>query len=548
MSLRTKGMLLALLLSQICLVGTLLMAQEQQPAPKWELFGGYSWSDPNATLHAVPSFSGPGITAGTPLSAPLKDQRKGFGTALTYNMNRWFGLTADFSAHFGGDRGNLFSASHTDDANMYTIGFGPKVTFRGEHVSPFIELLGGWNRLTPDGFDKDSRFGFLAGGGVDIDFTKHWSWRVIQGDYIHSDHRFGPGTLVDHTRVRGARLQTGVVYKLGGGPPPSAPAASCSASPTEVMTGEPVKVTATPSNFPKNRTLAYSWSSTGGKISGNEAIATVDTTGLAGGSYTATAKITDNKKSNAECSANFTVKEPAKNPPTISCSANPSTVKSGEASTITCDCKSPDGRQVSLSNWTASSGKISGTGNTATLDTAGAAAGAINVSATCSDDRGLTAQGSASVTVENPPPAPTASKVCEFEFNNKAKPARVDNAAKGCLDGAADSLLNSPNSKAVLVGEQGEKEKPKAPKLAAQRAVNAKAYLTSGENQKAVDPSRIEPRTGSATEQKVEVWVIPEGATFDQPGTSAVDEAKVKGQSRTAAPAKKARKKAAPAT
>ena len=242
------------------------------------------------------------------------------------------------------------------------------------------------------------------------------------------------------------------------------------------------------------------------------------------------------------------MKEPPKNPPTISCSANPSTVKSGEASTITCDCKSPDGRQVSLSNWTASSGKISGTGNTATLDTAGAAAGPINVSATCSDDRGLTAQGSASVTVENPPPAPTASKVCEFEFNNKAKPARVDNAAKGCLDGAADSLLNSPNSKAVLVGEQGEKEKPKAPKLAAQRAVNAKAYLTSGENQKAVDPSRIEPRTGSATEQKVEVWVIPEGATFDQPGTSAVDESKVKGQSRTAAPAKKARKKAAPAT
>src|SRR5438552_2353099 len=325
MSLRTRSMLLALLLSQICLVGTLLTAQEQQPAPKWELFGGYSWSDPNATLHAIPSFSGPGVTAGSPLSAPLKDQRKGFGTALTYNMNRWFGLTADFSAHFGGDRGNLFTAAHTDDANMYTIGFGPKVTIRGEHVSPFIELLGGWNRLTPDGFDKDSRFGFLAGGGVDIDFTKHWSWRAIQGDYIHSDHRFGPGTLVDHTRVRGARLQTGVVYKLGGGPPPAAPAASCSASPTEVMTGEPVKVTATPSNFPKNRTLGYSWSSTGGKISGNEATATVDTTGLAGGSYTATAKITDNKKSNAECSANFTVKEQAKNQPTISCSANPST-------------------------------------------------------------------------------------------------------------------------------------------------------------------------------------------------------------------------------
>jgi hypothetical protein len=181
-----------------------------------------------------------------------------------------------------------------------------------------------------------------------------------------------------------------------------------------------------------------------------------------------------------------------------------------------------------MSNWTASGGKIAATGNTATLDTAGVPAGMVTVSTTCSDDRGLSTEANASVSVEVPPPPPAppaVAKACEIDFTNKTRRARIDNAAKACLDGVADNLLQSPNSKVVLVGEQLSTEKQK--NLAAQRAVNAKAYLTSGENQKAVDASRIEPRMSGADDSKVEVWIVPEGATFDQAGVTPVDEAVV---------------------
>ena len=82
---------------------------------------------------------------------------------------------------------------------------------------------------------------------------------------------------------------------------PDLPAkATCSAQPTEVMPGEPVTVTATADNFDPKHTLTYSWNSTGGKISGPETSGTVDTSGLAAGTYTATARVSDPKKKAAE--------------------------------------------------------------------------------------------------------------------------------------------------------------------------------------------------------------------------------------------------------
>ena len=65
-----------------------------------------------------------------------------------------------------------------------------------------------------------------------------------------------------------------------------------------------------------------------------------------------------------------------------------------------------------------------------------------------------------------------------------------------------DRLQQDPNAKAVIIGESDPSEKGK--NLAAQRAVNAKAYLTSGENQKAIDPSRIQVVTGTGGEMKDE--------------------------------------------
>jgi outer membrane protein OmpA-like peptidoglycan-associated protein len=190
------------------------------------------------------------------------------------------------------------------------------------------------------------------------------------------------------------------------------PAVTCSLQPNEVLVGEPVTATVTASNFNPKHTLTYVWSPSngGGKVIGKDTTAQIETTNAAPGSYSVTARVTDaNEKKNneASCSASFMVKPlPPKNPPTISLSANPASLQSGGTVNLSANCTSPDGVPVSVANWTASGGTVSGTGGSATVNTAGAFPGAIAVSATCTDSRGLNAQASTEVEVEPPPPPP----------------------------------------------------------------------------------------------------------------------------------------------
>ena len=312
-------------------------------------------------------------------------------------------LTADGSGHWGAGENGV--AGRIDDAAFYSASAGPKLTLRSHRFSPFAEALVGWHSLDSDLFQSSNGFGFMAGGGVDLTLSRHFAWRMIRADYVFSNHQYGPSSIVPATDVRGVRLQSGVVYRFGGkheAPPVSA---SCTVNPPEVMVGEPATATATGSNFNPKHTLNYTWSSTGGQVAGKDNTASVDTNGVAGGSYTVTAQISDPKtRSQANCMATFAVKEPPKNPPTVSCSANPSTLQTGTSSTISCTCTSPDNSQVTVGGWTASSGSISGNGNTAALNTSGTSNGPITVTATCSDSRGLNTQAAAQVMVQNPPP------------------------------------------------------------------------------------------------------------------------------------------------
>jgi len=465
---------------------------------KLDLFAGYSYMSPGGQIGGV----------------NLKGMPAGWAVAPTWNFNRTFGLTFDASGHYG------------DNADVGTIMVGPKLTLHMGRVAPFAEFLMGLHRLSPSGLSDNNAFGLMTGGGFDVRVARHLSLRLLQADYVfgkHSDAYPIPNT----SNLNGARVQGGLVFHFGVNPPGPPPSASCSAQPAEVMQGEPVSVTATPSNFDPKHTLTYSWTSTGGKVAGDTATANVDTTGVAPGSYTASAKITDakNAKNTASCSANFSVKEQPKNAPQISCSANPATVTAGSPSTITCSCTSPDNRKVSISNWVVSAGKVSGNEGTATLDTAGMQAGPVSVSATCTDYRGLSATGNANVNVEVPAAAPEASKLNEIDF--KKNSAHVDNKAKAAMDDVALRLKSDPEAKAVIVGEYAPGEKA-GKKLAAQRAVNAKAYLTQGEAGQGIDPSRIDVRTGNGGEMKDENWIVPAGATFKGEGTEAVDEKKVK--------------------
>ena len=192
----------------------------------------------------------------------------------------------------------------------------------------------------------------------------------------------------------------------------AAPAATCSVQPNEVVVGDPVTGTVTTRNFNPKHTLTYVWnpSNGGGKVIGKDTTAQIETTNAAPGSYTVIVRVTDDseKKNNqVSCAANFIVKPPPpKNPPTISISASPTSVPAGGTVDLSANCTSPDGVPVTVPSWTSIGGTVSGTGGSATLNTAGVSPGAIAVRASCTDSRGLSAQASTEVTVENPPPPP----------------------------------------------------------------------------------------------------------------------------------------------
>src|ERR1700676_1940188 len=139
-----------------CVLGTFAAAQDQ-PTPKWEIFGGYSFFDPAAHVHGL-------LPGGLlPVTSRLESNPRGVVGRVTYNVNRWFGLTADGSAHW--DSNETGVTGRVDDAAFYNVSMGPKLTLRSHYFSPFVEALVGWHRLAPDLFKGDDRFGFMAGGG-----------------------------------------------------------------------------------------------------------------------------------------------------------------------------------------------------------------------------------------------------------------------------------------------------------------------------------------------------------------------------------------------
>jgi outer membrane protein OmpA-like peptidoglycan-associated protein len=98
----------------------------------------------------------------------------------------------------------------------------------------------------------------------------------------------------------------------------------------------------------------------------------------------------------------------------------------------------------------------------------------------------------------------------------------VDNEAKACLDEIALSLNSNPEATLAVVGNASGEEKDGA-KLAAERALNTKAYLVK---EKGVDPARISVYTRSQDGKAVSSTLIPQGATLDASGDTAVVEGK----------------------
>lgn len=374
---------------------------QSDSTPKWDLFAGYQWANPGADL--------PMGDPSAPTTYRVPSMPKGFGLDLTYNFDPHWGAEADFGYNAGS------SNSET------TASIGPRFIWRTDETNYFVHALVGGNFLSVNGYNSGTNgIGAILGGGMDLKFTKSFAWRLFEADYVWGRHNYASFADPSFPSLRrvgleGIRLRTGIVYSWGG-EEPVAPSAACTVQPSEVMIGEPITATVTPSNFNPKHSVTYAWSGNGGQLTGKDTTARIDTTNATPGSYAVTAHVTDpklKKNNEASCTANYTVKPlPPKNPPTMSLSANPTSLVTGGSVNVSASCTSPDSVPVSVANWTSSAGTVSGSGSSATLNTAGVAPGSVTVNATCTDSRGLTGQASTQVTVEAPPP-PKVDKALE---------------------------------------------------------------------------------------------------------------------------------------
>jgi outer membrane protein OmpA-like peptidoglycan-associated protein len=227
--------------------------------------------------------------------------------------------------------------------------------------------------------------------------------------YLYEDYRPTTNQFVYNPTISGA--VAGFGYNFGG-KPPAPMTASCSASPAQVFPGDSVTVTATPEGLNPKLNALYTWSGDG--VTGNGTTASVNTGPLNPGTYTVRGTLKEGKPGKegekpwqiADCSATYTVKE--FEPPTLSCSANPTDLKPGDSSTITAQGVSPQNRPL-LYSYQASGGTISGSGAAATYSSTGASTGPVQITCSVSDDKGHTATANASVSIQAPPPPPQPS-------------------------------------------------------------------------------------------------------------------------------------------
>jgi hypothetical protein len=446
--------------------------------------------------------------------------------------------------------------THGNDDGFITVAGGLILRFPAQNVTPFVHALAG-GALVNGPYYEPNTWGpdLTVGGGLDYEtpwFNHHLAIRIFQADYEYMHADFGTGADRGTASINAARLSAGLVFHGGSFAPPPPVTLACSASPESIYPGDPVTVTATAGGLnPKDHVL-YSWSGEG--VTGNGTTATVATGALAPGEYTVQATVKEGKPGKeglkpwetATCTAGITVK--AFEPPTISCSADPSTIKPGGTSTITSVAVSPQNLPLTYS-YSASAGTVTGSGTTAEYSSAGAPTGVVGITCNVSDDKSHTASAQTNVTIEAPPPPPQphTQALCSISFStDKARPTRVDNEAKACLDQVALDLKQQADATAVLVGESNANEKAATAKqekyamhhkrakvehYAEQRAVNAKDYLVT---EQGIEASRISVATSATDGQTVENYLVPAGASFssDVMGTTSVDETVVKPEAR----------------
>jgi hypothetical protein len=164
----------------------------------------------------------------------------GAGASVAYYFFKHLGLKAEFQ-DYGSYAPNVTVPASTQGCNslsdcqlpvsgsVFTYTFGPVMRFRVKHFEPFAEIMVGgahnnlyrniYNSCTAQGecinlskLPNNTAFDFVLGGGLDLPFREHISFRLAQIDYVRTG--FGNSTVIGKSTQDNLRAQAGIVVRF----------------------------------------------------------------------------------------------------------------------------------------------------------------------------------------------------------------------------------------------------------------------------------------------------------------------------------------------
>lgn len=156
----------------------------------------------------------------------------GFNASLFVNVNSWLAFGGEFAAGFGDKSFRVFDEDIDVSLDRYVYLFGPRLSFRPtERFRIFAQaMVGGVHDDTEITFSNNLRstvraastntsfsssadsWAFDFGIGADWRLTNHWSWRIIQADYLATTF----SSAKNDNWQNNWRISTGIVFSFGG--------------------------------------------------------------------------------------------------------------------------------------------------------------------------------------------------------------------------------------------------------------------------------------------------------------------------------------------
>ena len=415
------------------------------------------------------------------------------GIGMDFVVNRHFQIITELKSinYSGGRTPNSFENNPVDFLGGFRIfprrWFGFSVAYRGhlnQQGRTFTDIFG----------DDEPNAGFPAGFRPSDD--PHGF--IFQAFFGHRNERL-PTIFPNQPPTVSLTASSSRVMLAAECAAGEQPVATCT------PTGPTVQLSANATD-PDGDTLLYTYSTTGGRVTGDGPNATLDLTGVAPGTYTVTVEVDDGCGCIAFTSTTVTVDRcpceriPAPACPTVDVSC-PDTGTVGQPVTFTASVSGGDPNVTPTFNWTVSAGTISsGQGTSSiTVDTTGVTPG---TTITATVDVGGYGRECAT------------SDSCTVNFPRRAERRKIDeygnirfNDEKARLDNFAIELQNDPTAQGYLVcyggrsGRAGEAQR---------RCDRARDYLVTT---RGIDASRVVTVDGGFREDlTVELWIVPTGA------------------------------------